>query len=103
MDVHAGNPAPHYFEALVRGPEGTSGENASILFEYARKKNRECIVDRACIGAILDAARALPAETTLGINVHASSLAMDPGLVDFLGAALQAGGVSPRHLVVEVV
>ena len=46
MDVQARVPGPHYLEALVRGPQGTSGENAAILFEYARKKNRESDVDR---------------------------------------------------------
>jgi len=103
VDVHTVRPKPHYFEALIRGPRGTSAETPAILFEYARKKNRESAVDRACVETILDAARSLPAEGTLGINVHASTLAMDPGFVEFLGAALKTRGRSPRHLVVEVI
>jgi EAL domain-containing protein (putative c-di-GMP-specific phosphodiesterase class I) len=103
MDVHAAPPRPHYFEALIRGPRGTSAENPAILFEYARKKNRESLVDRACVQAILEAARGLPAKTPIGINVHASTLAMDPGFVDFLHAGLTACGASPRRLVVEVI
>jgi EAL domain-containing protein (putative c-di-GMP-specific phosphodiesterase class I) len=94
---------PHYFEALIRGPQGTSAENPSILFEYARKKNRESAVDRACVAAILEAAPGLRAEAMVGINVHASTLAMDTEFVDFLGEALQARGFSPRRLVVEIV
>ena len=101
MDVRALQ--PHYFEALIRGPRGTSAENPTILFEYARRKSRESIVDRACVRAILDAARGLPRGSTLGINVHASTLAMDEGFVEFLGAAVNARGICPRRLVIEVV
>jgi len=103
LEVHGARPKPHYLEALIRGPRGTSAENPSILFEYARKKSRESAVDRACIEAILDAAKGLPADVTLGINVHASTLAMDPGFVKYLATALEARGLSPRRLIVEVV
>ena len=103
LEVHAMRPKPHYFEALIRGPQGTSVETPTILFEYARKKSKEAAVDRACVDAILDAVRNLPAEPTLGINVHASTLAMDAGFVEFLAAGLRGRGVSPRRLVVEVV
>jgi EAL domain-containing protein (putative c-di-GMP-specific phosphodiesterase class I) len=103
LDVRAPRPRTHYFEALIRGPRGTSVESPSILFEYARKKNREAAVDRACLDAIFAAAAALPEETTLGVNVHASSLAMDEGFVDFLADTLARNRVSARRLIVEVV
>jgi EAL domain-containing protein (putative c-di-GMP-specific phosphodiesterase class I) len=94
---------PHYFEALIRGPRGTSAENPSILFEYARKKSRESAVDRACVEAILEAAGSLPKASTLGINVHASTLAMDEEFVEFLAVTLETRNISPRRLVVEIV
>ena len=47
LDVRSTWPAAHYLEALVRGPRGTTAEAPSILFEYARKKNKETTVDRA--------------------------------------------------------
>jgi len=103
MEVHGSRAKPHYLEALIRGPRGTTAESPSILFEYARNKNRESDVDRACVEAILDAARSLPADTMLGINVHASTLAMDAGFVKFLSTALGSRKVSPRRLVVEIV
>ena len=103
LEVHTSRPRPHYLEALIRGPQGTTAEAPSILFEYARKKNKESCVDRACVEAILDAAKALPPEVALGINVHASSLAMDPGFVDFLASALAARGIRATRLVVEIV
>jgi len=103
MEVHGSRVKPHYLEALIRGPHGTTAESPAILFEYARKKNRESDVDRACVGAILGAASSLPADTTVGINVHASTLAMDAGFVKFLAAGLSARKLSPRRLVVEIV
>lgn len=103
LELHAGRVRPHYFEALIRGPQGTSAETPAILFEYARKKSRESAVDRACVTAILDETRGLPGDHVLGINVHASTLAMDAGFVEFLAARLRAGGIAPSRIVVEVV
>ncbi len=60
-------------------------------------------MDRACVAAILDAARGLPKDAVLGINVHASTLAMDAGFVAFLRDATLARGFSGDRLVVEVV
>ncbi len=39
LDTRPALPAPHYLEALIRGPRGTIAEAPSILFEYARKKH----------------------------------------------------------------
>jgi EAL domain-containing protein (putative c-di-GMP-specific phosphodiesterase class I) len=103
VEAHASRARAHYLEALIRGPRGTTAETPAILFEYARKKSRESAVDRACVQAILDAARALPGDMTLGINVHASTLAMDPGFGAYLAQALADHGRSPDHLVVEIV
>ena len=103
LDMQAPRPEPHYLEALIRGPRGTIAEAPSILFEYARKKNKEALVDRTCVEAILDAALCVPAHMRIGINVHASSLAMDGGFVDFLGALLEVRGISPQRLIVEIV
>jgi len=103
LEVEPGRTRAHYYEALIRGPRGTSAENPSILFEYARRKSKESAVDRACVAAVLDAARGLPRGAVLGINVHASTLAMDAGFVAFLLEATQAHGHRADRLVVEVV
>jgi EAL domain-containing protein (putative c-di-GMP-specific phosphodiesterase class I) len=103
MELRGERVRPHYYEALIRGPRGTSAENPTILFEYARKKSKESLVDRACVDVILAEAQSLPAETQLGINVHASTLAMDGGFIEFLGARLRARGIDPRRTVIEVV
>jgi EAL domain-containing protein (putative c-di-GMP-specific phosphodiesterase class I) len=93
----------HYLEALIRGPRGTSAESPEILFEYARRKHATVAVDRACVTAILADARRLPAETHLGLNVHASTLALDPDFLNYLGDAASLNGISPSRLVVEIV
>jgi EAL domain-containing protein (putative c-di-GMP-specific phosphodiesterase class I) len=104
VELRGTKAVPHYFEALIRGPKGTSAESPAILFEYARKKSRESSVDRACVAAILDAAsRVLPDEATVGLNVHASTLAMDAGFVGFLESSLREHAVPGSRLVVEIV
>jgi EAL domain-containing protein (putative c-di-GMP-specific phosphodiesterase class I) len=103
LEVQPGQAKTHYFEALIRGPQGTSAEAPAILFEYARRKSKESVVDRACVAAVLEAARGLPRNAVLGINVHASTLAMDAGFVAFLVDAARAQGFSAKRLVVEVV
>src|SRR6188474_2514435 len=65
------------FECLSRGPKGTNFESANVLFDYVRLKREEALVDRVCITTALAAARSLPPETHLGINVHASTLGRD--------------------------
>jgi EAL domain-containing protein (putative c-di-GMP-specific phosphodiesterase class I) len=98
-------PAPcwHYVECLIRGPRGTSVEQPEILFEYARRMNREAEADRASVATILAAARGLPAGTRLGINVHASTLARDPEFLPFLGDAVRQAGIAVDRLVIEIV
>src|SRR6185369_14727535 len=78
FEVSDGRPRVHYLEALIRGPLGTSVEPPEVLFEYARRKNCSAEVDAACVRAVLFEARALPAAVRIGINVHASTLALDP-------------------------
>src|SRR5690349_16561654 len=64
----------HNLECLSRGPKGTNLERADILFEYARKKHSEDLLDRTCIALALQCASEFPTEPNLSINVHASTL-----------------------------
>lgn len=93
----------HYLESLIRGPKGTSLEAPEILFEYARRKNATVAVDCACIQAILHASRELAEGSHIGINVHASTLAQDPELLNFIGDSAAGCGIEPSRLVVEIV
>jgi EAL domain-containing protein (putative c-di-GMP-specific phosphodiesterase class I) len=103
LDVVTGEPRLHYLEGLIRGPRGTTVEAPDILFEYARKKGSAAVVDRACIAAILSAARALPHHAAIGFNVHASTLALDPEFLVFLGDEAATAGIEPSRIIVEIV
>jgi EAL domain-containing protein (putative c-di-GMP-specific phosphodiesterase class I) len=91
------------FECLSRGPKGTNFEHANVLFDYVRLKREETLVDRVCITTALAAARALPGDTHLGLNVHASTLGRDPGFVDFLRSTADNNGIAFSRLTIEIV
>lgn len=95
--------ATHYFEALIRGPHGTSVESPEVLFEYARRKNRSAEVDRACVQAAFREAKGLPPRCRIGVNIHASTLAVDPEFLNVLGDAATLNGINPARLVIEIV
>jgi EAL domain-containing protein (putative c-di-GMP-specific phosphodiesterase class I) len=103
FDVAEHRPRLHYVEALIRGPQGTSVEAPEVLFEYARRKNRSAEVDAACVRAALFEARALPARARIGLNVHASTLALDPEFLNVVGDSASVNGIDPARLVIEIV
>ena len=91
------------FECLSRGPKGTNFESANVLFDYVRLKREESLVDRVCITTALAAARVLPSDVHLGLNVHASTLGRDPGFVDFLRATADDNAIAFDRLTIEIV
>jgi EAL domain-containing protein (putative c-di-GMP-specific phosphodiesterase class I) len=91
------------FECLSRGPKGTNFESANVLFDYVRLKREETLVDRVCITTALAAAHALPPDTHLGLNVHASTLGRDPGFIDFLRATAENNDIAFNRLTIEIV
>ena len=93
----------HGYEALTRGPRGTHASRADVLFEYVRRKRAEPVVDRACVVAALQAARALPACPHLSLNVHAATLGQDDGFGALLVETALANGFRPDQLVIEIV
>lgn len=90
-------------EGLARGPKGTTLEAPDILFEFARRKNEESIVDRAAIAAILREARKLPFDLPLHLNVHASTLGRDGRFVEFLCKTSTSLGIDLGRLTLEIV
>ncbi len=90
-------------EGLARGPRGCTLEAPDILFEFARRKNEESIVDRAAISAILREARKLPDDIHLHLNVHASTLGRDGRFVDFLRKTSSSLGIELGRLTLEIV
>lgn len=102
-DLRLETPRIAALECLTRGPEGSSLEAPDLLFEYARRKREEAVVDRAAVATALRAARSLPASLPLQVNVHASTLGRDRAFVHYLDHIAAAEGMSLARLTIEIV
>ena len=91
------------YEALVRGPAGTNAASAEVLFEYARRKRAEHVVDRACFRRALAEAALLPGESVVSLNVHASTLGCDAAFPGFIADSAALHGIAPERLLIEIV
>ena len=103
LELASDGPRLHSVECLVRGPMGSTLEPADILFDYARRKHEEPQVDRACVAAAFAAVVQLPRDMPFSVNVHAATLARDPGFVPFLIETAGRAGIDLRRVVVEIV
>jgi EAL domain-containing protein (putative c-di-GMP-specific phosphodiesterase class I) len=102
--VHEPSRRVHAFECLTRGPVGTNFHSADVLFEYARRKGAEGILDRACASqALVTAARELPSTADVAINIHASTLGRDTGFARDLQRLAQSCGFASTRVIVEIV
>ena len=90
------------FEALSRGPRGTTMELPSVMFEYARRKGREIEIDRLCLATAMASAALLPPGPIISVNVHGSTLCNTPRFADGLVQAALAYGIDPSRLMIEI-
>ncbi len=90
-------------ECLTRGPVGSNFERADILFEYARLKGVEPMLDRACIAQALTTARTIGTTFDLALNVHASTLTRTTNFTQELVAAAEASGFAAEQIILEIV
>jgi EAL domain-containing protein (putative c-di-GMP-specific phosphodiesterase class I) len=90
-------------EALIRGVNAANLERPDILFEYARMKRKEGLLDRACIITALRAAQQLPAHLLVSLNVHCSTLGCDDSFVPFLINESLVNGIDCKRLILELV
>lgn len=95
--------AIHGIEFLLHGPRGTRFESQAMLLEYVRRKRAEAMVDRYCFRAICEAARELPRHTRLHINIHASTLAQNPGFVPYMRIQAEHHDLHIDRVTVELV
>lgn len=103
VDLSGERPRPHAIECLIRGPRGTTLESPNTLFEFARRKREEAVVDRAAVAAIAAACSTLHPESRIHVNVHASTLGRDDGFVGYLTRLFARHSVALDQLVVEIV
>jgi len=101
--VHADSLEVYAYEALSRGPRGTSMERPAVMFDYARRKGAEATIDLLCIAEALVAATTLPGQPLISLNVHGATLAsVEDFTLRVLGTA-DAVGITPDRLMLEVV
>src|SRR5688500_12171504 len=103
VDVSRNPVACTYLEGLVRGPAGTNLERADVLFSYIRRRRESARMDRLCVAAVLDAARALPADVAVGFNVDAATLTADAQFPEWVRTAAASRELALSRLVVEIV
>ena len=93
----------HSMEGLTRGPKGTNLERPDILFEYARRKGIEDLLDRLCFSAILGCVHGLANYPPIHVNLHASSLVKDVRFPEFLSEVAQESSIHLTQITIEIV
>lgn len=103
FEIQEGSRRLHAFESLTRGPKGTNMENPSVMFEYARRKGKEMVLDRVCVSNALRVWAPLEDLCGLNLNVHASTLERDSTFPSFLKGIAEARGIHLSQLTIEIV
>jgi EAL domain-containing protein (putative c-di-GMP-specific phosphodiesterase class I) len=103
FEIVGGEPMLFALEALSRGPKDSNVENATVLFEYVRRKGKEVEVDRACIAHAIAAGAGVPGSPAISVNVHASTLERDPLFAEFLVDSCTAHDMPVSRLILEIV
>ncbi len=89
-------------EALARGPLGSATETPAAMFDAARKLGLVTRLDRDCIVAGLRAARRLPQDVSIFLNVHPGTLCRDCGFPAALAEAASENGIALSRITLEV-
>jgi EAL domain-containing protein (putative c-di-GMP-specific phosphodiesterase class I) len=103
MTVNSHGPQLYAYEALARGPKGTSMERPDVLFEYARRKSVEAEIDLICIAEVLTAAELLPGKPSISINLHGSTMTNVEQFAETFLALAKAHDIAPERLMLEIV
>lgn len=89
-------------ESLIRGPVNTSLEDPTVLFEYARQKRAELLVDRACLTTVFQALGELSFDYPWLINVQTATIGRDQDFPEFLFNLAEVNRIPTRRLIVEL-
>lgn len=90
------------YEALSRGPEATEFERPDKLFKAAYDADMVVRLERLCRKRALEAAKELPPDRLMFINVEPEAVA-DPELREVVFTSLLAeAGLRPEHVVLEI-
>jgi len=102
LDVRDGKTL-YAFEALARGPAGTSMARPDVLFEYARRRGEESRLDLVVIREVFASARTLMCEPCISINIHGSTLGNVENFAEKFVTSAEAHGIDPKRLMLEIV
>ncbi|MEO6771755.1 MAG: EAL domain-containing protein [Kofleriaceae bacterium] len=90
------------YEALTRGPRGTSFESPATLFAIAEEVDLTVELDRACFRGALRSAMALEPVHRLFVNLLPMSF-YDSAFIEVeVGNLLSAAGLTPANIVFEI-
>lgn len=98
----------HACEGLCQGALGSPFENASDLFDQARREGVEPEVDHLCINSLLSALPALeehgllPEDSRLSLNVHRKTLETGYDFFDPFFRTLRQLDIPPERIILEV-
>ncbi len=90
------------YEALSRGPKGTSLESPATLFAIADEVDLTVELDRACFRAALRNAKALEPVHRLFVNLLPMSFYDSSFIEGEIGNLLSAAGLTPANIVFEI-
>jgi EAL domain-containing protein (putative c-di-GMP-specific phosphodiesterase class I) len=88
---------------LSRGPEKTPWEDPTVLFEYARRKGAEAVVDLHAIRTAFSACEQVRPDLGFSVNVHASTLSRYADFVPRLVEHAVRSRIDLARLTVEIV
>ncbi len=100
VDVESGRVMGH--EGLVRPAPGGLFANAGAMFEAAEAAGRMIELDQACIDAVSAAARDLPRDQLLSLNISPRTVEAPEFSAAWIAAILDAHRVDPRRVVLEL-
>ena len=93
---------PFAFEALARPLPEFGFAGPQEVFDVAERKRLLPELDRLCIGKALEAARSLPLDSLIFLNIAPASLAYATFDAEEFIARVRAAGISEHRIVVEL-
>lgn len=90
-------------EHFIRGPQGTNLTDPLVMFEYARHKRAEILVDQACLTTILQTISEAGHHYPVTINVQAATISRLHDFPEFLLNLAEINRISPARLTLEIV
>lgn len=90
------------YEALSRGPSGSSLHAPDALFSAAEQLGLDVCLDLACAQAALESFAAQRLSTRVFVNLKRSTLVAEETVIDRVSGLIRAAGLEPTRVVLEL-